>query len=151
MNVWFIPESLLTAAFLRSVLAGVLIGGIYDLSRAPRRAFGAGRIASALLDGAFVLCLLGLVFCFFVVEAYGVPRGWFACGIGLGTLLYFMTLSPLVLLLLVTVLTILQKTFVILTEIWRKTVGRAVKLPYRLVRSEKLRKKSKFLFHFRTK
>ena len=58
MNVWFIPQGLLTAAFLRAVLTGVLSGAVYDLSRAPRRAFGIRRVISALLDAGFVLVLL---------------------------------------------------------------------------------------------
>ena len=151
MNVWNIPQQLLTAAFLRSVLTGVLVGVVYDLSRAPRRAFGVGRILSALLDSIFVLLLLGIVFCFFVVEAYGVPRGWFACGIALGAVLYFATLSPAVLLLLVTALMIVQKTFVFFIKTGRRIAGQAAKLTGRIGLREKLRKKSKFLFHFRTK
>ena len=151
MNVWFIPQELLTAAFLRSMLTGVLIGAAYDLSRAPRRAFGVCRVVSALLDAAFVLVLLGLVFCFFVVEAYGVPRGWFICGIVLGAALYFALLSSLVLLVFVAVLTVLQKFFVFWAKIWRKLLVIPGKVVGRLTFAEKLRKKSKFLFHFRTK
>lgn len=151
MNVWFIPQELLTAAFLRSMLTGVLAGAVYDLSRAPRRAFGVSRAVSALLDAVFVLALLGLVFCFFVVEAYGVPRGWFACGIALGAGMYFSLLSPLVLVVFVALLTIIQKLFVLLAKFWTKLteiLGRFARLT---VCAEKIRKKSKFLFHFRTK
>ena len=151
MNVWFIPQGLLTAAFLRAVLTGVLSGAVYDLSRAPRRAFGIRRVISALLDAGFVLVLLGLVFCFFVVEAYGVPRGWFACGIALGAALYFALLSPLVLLIFVAALTIIQKIFVFLLKNWMKLMSFLGKGVRRLAYTEKIRKKSKFLFHFRTK
>ena len=151
MNVWFIPQELLTAAFLRSMLTGVLVGAAYDLSRAPRRAFGVSRAVSALLDAVFVLALLGLVFCFFVVEAYGVPRGWFVCGIVLGAALYFALLSPLVLVVVVAILTIVQKFFVFLAKIRTKLTGVLGRLVRPLVCIEKKRKKSKFFFHFRTK
>ena len=151
MNVWFIPPALLTAAFLRSVLTGMLIGVCCDLTRAPRRVFRVGRAASTVLDGLFVLALLVLVFCFFVVGAYGVPRGWFVCGIGLGAALYFFLLSPLVLLVLVTILAIVQKSFVFLEKTGRKAAGTVGRWAGRQMQREKLRKKSKFLFHFRTK
>ena len=151
MNVWFIPQSLLTAAFLRSVLLGVAVGVLYDLTRAPRRAFGIGQAGTTLLDAGFVFCMLLLVFCFFVVEAYGVPRGWFACGIVLGALLYFRTLSQLMLLLLVAILTVLYKIVAVLEETGQHVVCFAAKPFHRIGAFEKLRKKSKFLFHFRTK
>lgn len=151
MNVWFIPQSLLTAAFLRSMLLGVAVGVLYDLTRAPRRAFGIGQIGTTLLDAIFVFCLLLLVFAFFVVEAYGVPRGWFACGIVLGAVLYFRSLSQLVLLLFVTILTVFWKIWAFLAETGRRIASLAAKPLRRNGVFEKIRKKSKFLFHFRTK
>lgn len=151
MNVWFIPQQLLTAAFLRSMLLGIAVGVLYDLLRAPRRAFVIGQLGTILLDAVFVFGLLLLVFIFFVVAAYGVPRGWFACGIVLGALLYFRTLSVLVLLLVVTVLTIGQKVFVRTAAVLSQMMKFIAKLFCRICTFEKLRKKRKFLFHFRTK
>ena len=147
MNVYFIPQTILTAAFLRAVLLGMVLGVVYDLTRSPRRAFRLHAVVSALLDGTFVFMLLLLCFHFFVVWAYGLPRGWFAGGIALGGLLYFYTLSPLVLLVLVTIWTILRKGLILLCRLYRKLFWRM----QRLTVCEKIQKKSKYLFHFPTK
>ena len=151
MNVYFIPQTLLSAAFLRAVLLGFAAGGVYDVLRAPRRAFRVGKLPTAVLDGVFVLALIGSGFWFFVVWAYGIPRGFIVLGIALGTLLYFRTLSPLVLLLLVAVLTVLTKIFVRCAGCARKILSAAGRIRRVSVRREKIQKKSKFLFHFRTK
>lgn len=155
MNVYFIPQALLTAAFLRAVLLGFAVGGAYDLARAPRRAFRAGPGLTAALDAAFVLALLGLCFWFFVVWAYGLPRAFAACGVALGAALYFWTLSPLVLLLLVAALSLLTKIFTTFARIFGKISAAAARIARgigrRIVPREKIQKNSKFLFHFRTK
>lgn len=151
MNVYFIPQTLLSAAFLRAVLLGFAVGGVYDVLRAPRRAFSVGKLPAALLDGVFVLALVGIGFWFFVVWAYGIPRGFIVCGIALGLLLYFRTLSPLVLLVLVAALTVLAKLFARIAAIARKILSAAGGIRRVSVCREKIQKKSKFLFHFRTK
>ena len=151
MNVYFIPQTLLSAAFLRAVLLGFAVGGVYDVLRAPRRAFRVGKLPTAVLDGVFVLALIGSGFWFFVVWAYGIPRGFIVLGVFLGLLLYFETLSPLVLLLLVAALTVLAKIFVRAAGVARKILSAAGRIRRVSVRREKIQKKSKFLFHFRTK
>lgn len=93
------PQSQLLV-LLQSILLGAAVGLYYDLLRAPRRFFRLGRGGVALLDGLFWIGVLAALFAFSLRAAAGQSRYYVLAGCGLGALLYFFLISPLVLSLL---------------------------------------------------
>lgn len=82
-----------TAVFLLSVLHGIAMVLLYDLIRAVRRAFFHKMAAVAMEDLLFWITAGFLTFCFAFQNTDGVIRGYMAVGIGLGVLLYHVTIS----------------------------------------------------------
>lgn len=115
-----------TAVFLRSILLGAAVGSYYDFLRAIRREKRLRNLPTALLDAVFWLAAIVAFALFVLIAADGDWRSYVLVGLGGGLVLYFLTLSPAVLMLLGMVLSAL------LTVLgW--TV-RAVLLPVSLIR-----------------
>lgn len=93
-----------TAVFLKAILLGVGSGVLYDVCRAVRRIWHTGRVVTGLLDGLFWLICLGALFLFEMTDAAGQVRGYVLAGEGLGLALYFLSFSPIVLPLLISLL-----------------------------------------------
>lgn len=93
-----------TIVFLRSILFGAAVGAYYDLLRAMRREKRLHWLPVALLDGVFWLAAIVAFALFVLLAADGDGRSYVLAGLAGGLTLYFLTLSPLVLSLLRTVL-----------------------------------------------
>lgn len=86
-----------TMVFLEAAVMGVALGAVYDLLRAVRRVLRAGVALTAFCDTLFWLTVLGTLFVFVLTAAAGEGRFYVLLGAALGALLYFMALSPPVL------------------------------------------------------
>lgn len=93
-----------TVVFLQAILLGAAIGVYYDFLRAVRREGRLGSILTALLDGAFWLAVIVAFALFVLLIADGSERSYVLVGCAGGLALYFLTLSPMVLNLLIWVL-----------------------------------------------
>lgn len=93
-----------TVVFLQAILFGAAIGVYYDLLRAVRREGRLGSLLTALLDGVFWLAVIVAFALFVLLIADGSERSYVLLGCAGGLTLYFLTLSPMVLNLLVLVL-----------------------------------------------
>lgn len=93
-----------TVVFLQAILFGAAIGVYYDFLRAVRREGRLGSLLTALLDGVFWLTVIVAFALFVLLVADGSWRSYVLVGCGGGLALYFLTLSPMVLNLLVLVL-----------------------------------------------
>lgn len=81
---------------LQSILLGASLGLFYDILRAFRVYFSAGRLATALYDLVFWLVLLAAFFEFSLVFAMGQSRWYVLAGACVGAGIYFFLLSGLV-------------------------------------------------------
>ncbi len=86
-----------TIVFFEAALLGIALSVVYDLIRVIRVQAHARRAKTAFFDAVFCL-ISGLSLFFFVVfAAKGEARGYIIVGAFLGTALYFMTVSKLIL------------------------------------------------------
>ena len=74
---------------LQSILLGASLGLFYDILRAFRVYFSAGRLATALYDIVFWLVLLAAFFEFSLVFAMGQSRWYVLAGACVGAGIYF--------------------------------------------------------------
>ena len=81
-----------TNVFLLSCLGGFAVGLGYDVLQCLRAAIGRGRVLTAVFDGLFWLWFASSFFLFCVTVAKGEMRGYLFIGLGLGFLLYRLTL-----------------------------------------------------------
>lgn len=86
-----------TAVFFLSVLHGIGLTFLYDVIRALRRAFSHGLALISVEDFLFWIMAGFLTFCFAFQNTDGVIRGYAAVGIGLGAVLYHVSVSSVVL------------------------------------------------------
>lgn len=93
-----------TIVFLKAILFGAAIGGYYDVLRAVRREGRLRGFLVALLDGIFWLAVIVAFALFVLLAADGTGRSYVLIGLAGGLVLYFLTLSPVVLRLLAIVL-----------------------------------------------
>lgn len=86
--------------FIAAVYGGLIIGACYDILRALRRTFRAGRAATAVLDIVFALIMGGVILAVLILATYGEIRGYSLLGFVCGAALYMAALSRLLLALL---------------------------------------------------
>ena len=80
--------------FCSPVWAALPLGLGYTLLQCLRAAIGRGRVLTAVFDGLFWLWFASSFFLFCVTVAKGEMRGYLFIGLGLGFLLYRLTLCP---------------------------------------------------------
>lgn len=84
-----------TYAFLMTILAGGVIGILFDVYRVLRSAFRPRQIATAVTDLLFWIVVTPTVFALLLAGNWGELRFYVAIGLALGLLLYFQALSAL--------------------------------------------------------
>lgn len=82
-----------TLLFLEACLLGFLLGGVYDLFRILRLAVPHGKILVFIEDVVYFCVLTLASFIFVMTENNGLLRGFLLFGELLGAILYFFTLS----------------------------------------------------------
>ena len=79
--------------FLIFIVVGIIISMIFDLFRAIRKVYRTGTLATDVQDIIFWM-ISGLIMIYSVfVFNYGQIRGYVLLGIGLGSFVYFLTIS----------------------------------------------------------
>lgn len=81
--------------FGEACLLGVLLGMLYDVFRILRLAFPHGKVVVFIEDIVYFFLITLLSFSFILLWADGRLRGFFLLGEGVGAILYFVTLSLL--------------------------------------------------------
>lgn len=92
----FMPMQVQFVLVIQSILLGVVLGLFYDVLRAIRICFSAGRGFVALCDCIFWIVLLMALFEFNLVFAEGQSRYYVLAGAGGGMVLYFTLFSGLI-------------------------------------------------------
>ena len=77
--------------FLAACLTGGGLGAVYDLFRAVRLVFPAGKAAAFWEDGAFFAVFFAVNFLFFQRSTFGRLRLFLLAGEGLGFVVYYCT------------------------------------------------------------
>lgn len=95
--------------FLQSFLLGVIIGLYYDILRSMRRHFKAQMKMTLICDSIFGLGALLLLFEFGLNFAAGQNRFYVLFAAAIGMVLYFVTISSVILMVLLTLLAICRK------------------------------------------
>ena len=95
--------------FLATVFTGAAIGLLYDVFRIFRKTAPHSGFAVQVEDLVFWVAATGLTFYYMLHRNYGEIRPFVLIGIALGLVLYFATLSRLVLVVFVTVVNYLKK------------------------------------------
>lgn len=85
-----------TYAFLMTILAGAVVGLLFDVYRVFRSAFRPRNFATALTDLLFWIVVTPLVFALLLAANWGELRAYVLIGLGAGLLLYYQALSPVV-------------------------------------------------------
>jgi|GEM_PF-1341518 len=85
-----------TYAFLMTILAGAVAGLLFDLYRVLRSAFQPKQFLTALTDLLYWIVVTPIVFAMLLAGNWGELRFYVLIGLGLGLLLYFQTLSSVV-------------------------------------------------------
>lgn len=85
-----------TYAFLMTILAGGVIGFLFDLYRVFRSALRPKQLATAVTDLLYWIVVTPMVFALLLAGNWGELRLYVAVGLGVGLLLYFQALSPAV-------------------------------------------------------
>ncbi len=106
-----------TVVFLQAILFGAGVGLYYDLLRAIRRKGSMFSLLTVLLDGVFWLASIIAFTLFVLLVADGEGRSYVLAGLAGGLILYFLTLSPIVLAILGKVLSLLWIVFAWLLRI----------------------------------
>jgi len=88
-----LPVTLQAVQFAEAFALGLGLGLLYDLFRAVRRVHPH---TTRLLDALFCLLLLFSLLLFALYPGRGEFRLFFYLGIGLGSVLYFLTISPFI-------------------------------------------------------
>lgn len=102
--------------FLIFVLAGIIVGVLFDFFRILRRSFSTGNILTALEDIVFWI-LTGILF-LYLTFAYnnGVMRGYMFLGMFCGTSLYLLTLSKFFIKINVSIINFIKKIVVFIIK-----------------------------------
>ena len=83
--------------FFGSLLLGVLLGGCYDVVRALRIIFSAGKKVLIATDAVYCVWAGFLVFSFLLEKNFGMPRLYIYVGISVGFLAWYFTIGRLTL------------------------------------------------------
>lgn len=86
-----------TYAFLMTILAGGVAGFLFDLYRVARSLTRPRQLATAVADLLYWIVVTPIVFALLLAGNWGELRFYVLIGLGVGLLLYFQALSPLVL------------------------------------------------------
>jgi len=97
--------------FLSTVLAGIAIGVFYDVFRILRKTTPHFALAVQLEDMFFWVTVTGAMFYFMLSQNYGEIRPFALIGAGCGVVLYFATVSRLILKFSVGLVNYLKKVF----------------------------------------
>lgn len=97
MNGMNISISLQLTRFLLSCLFGVFLAFVYDLMRILRRGFHHSHLVTNLTDALFSFLALTSFALFVLIPCEGDIRFFLIIGFAMGMLLYFLTLSRLIL------------------------------------------------------
>lgn len=84
-----------TVVFAMSILLGVLLGIFYDVLRFMRTRTCASVVKVAFFDSIFWIVVALSVFVFIINKAHAQSRIYLLIGMLLGSVLYFITFSPL--------------------------------------------------------
>jgi len=95
--------------FLSTVLTGGAIGLLYDAFRIFRKTTSHSRLAVQIEDILFWVAATGLTFYYMLHRNYGEIRPFVLIGIALGVVLYFATLSRLVMIVFVAIVEYMKK------------------------------------------
>jgi len=110
--------------FVATVFTGMAIGLLYDVFRILRKTAPHSGFAVQVEDLVFWVAATGLTFYYMLHRNYGEIRPFVLVGIGIGLVLYFATLSRLVLIVCVAIVNYLKKVI--------KVALRIILLPVRI-------------------
>lgn len=85
-----------TYSFLMTIMAGGVIGFLFDLYRVIRSHFRSRQVATAMTDLVFWIVVTPTTFALLLASNWAELRLYVAIGIALGLLLYFQALSSIV-------------------------------------------------------
>lgn len=111
-----LPLAEQTLIFLQAAVLGIGIGILYDIFRIIRVVFHAGFIFTSLADILFSVFTVISVFLFIVITANGIVRFYIPLGLFLGLMLYFFSVSPVVMSVVRHCLHFLGRVFSFLTK-----------------------------------
>jgi len=111
--------------FVSTVFTGMAIGLLYDVFRVLRRTAPHSGFAVQVEDLVFWVAATGLTFYYMLHRNYGEIRPFVLIGIAVGLVLYFVTLSRLVLVVCVAVVNYLKKVI--------RVAVRIILMPIRVV------------------
>ena len=114
-----------TLIFFRSLWLGALLGMMYDLFRIFRIAVPTPNFAAVAEDILFFLLSAFLSFGFILSVNYGQVRFFILLGEGLGFLLYYLTVGPVV---MKSVKKIISAAKKVLLFLWKITLGPILRL-----------------------
>lgn len=97
--------------FIAAVYGGLIIGACYDILRALRWTFRAGRAATAVLDIVFALAVGIVMLAVLILATHGDIRGYTLLGFACGAALYLAALSRFLLTFLRWLFGCLRKAF----------------------------------------
>lgn len=103
--------------FITTILAGVVIGFLYDIIRISRKVIKHNHLFITVEDGVYWICVVFLIFFLMMHKNYGEIRFFSIFGSFMGMLFYFLTISPLVNLISNTVIAILKYSILLLLRI----------------------------------
>lgn len=85
-----------TYAFLMTILAGGVVGFIFDVYRVVRALFSPRQLATAMTDLLYWIVVTPTLFALLLAGNWGELRFYVLLGLGIGLLLYFQALSAAV-------------------------------------------------------
>ena len=103
--------------FLTTVAAGFAAAFAYDILKVLRYAVKHSRAAIHIEDALYWVCVVMAVFFVLLNESFGEIRGFCVCGVFLGMVMYFASLSRLFLSLSEAIVNIVKKIAALLIEI----------------------------------
>ena len=114
--------------FLSTVAAGFVIGFVYDIFRILRKTVPHRHLIVQIEDCLYWVAVSLLMFYFMLYSNYGEIRFFSIVGAALGMVLYFYSLSPLILTVSVSVIRFLQKVLLTAARIILTPVRMAVRI-----------------------
>jgi len=117
-----------TWLFLTTVAAGFAIGFVYDIFRIVRKTIPHNNFIVQLEDILYCVAVSLLMFYFMLHRNYGEIRFFSIAGAALGMVLYFCSLSPLIMKVSVTVIRFFQKVVIAVLNILLWPIKAIIKL-----------------------
>jgi len=127
-----------TFIFIFAVTIGFFIGALYDIFRILRKVFKHPDFLTQIEDFVFWIVVTGVMFYLMLNRNYGEIRGFTILGTMLGALLYFATISTIVLNMSVKIINFLLKILSTVTKIILfplKVVMNILKIPLNMLKS----------------